>query len=853
MTFVYFAKHFAVISCVVILALAFHSPLVKAQTETDAENLFQANFPAHDLYKAGEIVENNLADPSNITTEIGIWERDLGNDVTDGSYVGGLLQSSSFQLDYDPYMQNDTLLVEYEHTLLPDDAEWNENAFYNDYYLKNESDYGQPAGTFEDYGFREGALNIPIAKKRTVLALSSEVVFSNRAIMSGATDFWVKLPVVPSCINYEVQPTVSIFNLGVSSYDPSLISLAEEYKINYQGSPIKMLYNDTSGVPIGQVPTNIGDVIYGAGSETTLRMQYNSNEPEIFQELDGRYIFDDTAYAHIYATVEPNINYAVVFSCMLKSKPTVYFVEDDVCSNGRSSTIQYLDMEFDKYNQELNNEIDEFEWDGTVADSYVETQEYAVVRSDSSSYQIETQSIAVDLGWSFIFKQGRGNYGMFGHKFHFEPRDAFVFYKPLDEAIYDDKFISVMIPFISDDEITVNITATLLPLGAEYGDSSVESQYSADILHNRFEDKGVLSMLDETMYTNATLEVDATTSNTWLSSIELSYIKPFWWQSPTSMNYADFILFTIPQKLDAFTLTNDAYVKIMIMFEKEADLTFMFNTINPAYASTVVEDEPIMSVDVLSYYSPTPSLWKDVATSYEMRVKNTYIYSDVATRPMFFKSYDERGLIEPNAIPNLYHEAYYEMVNQPQKINDVTTLHYELFSSVQLTDGIWYEYATTLEGYPYATHYFERRIALGVVNLWVDTTNNETTDEQAWYSNDAWDKASQLWSDGKYLEAVRYGIEGAITTLWDGGSIVFGVTMGVFKKAFDGLLALGNFIKAQLMSFYGWIASIIGDIVDATEDILGQLLYTIALILFIYIVSRAGKLIYMSKAMAWRG
>ena len=828
---------FAVGIAVATLMLMFHSPLAKAQIETDTENLFYADFPAQELDKSKVTIENNLGgDKSEIRTEMQVWERDLGWNATDGSYTGGIFESSLFELDYEPYIQNGSELKTYSLSDFPTDAQWNENSFMNPYYQPSIDGVVIPREAII------GSVDVPVPERRSVLTLASEMVFPNRVIMSGATEFWVKIPIHPICISFELQPTINIFNIGSNTLDETLLTLDDEYRIYYQTSPRSVIYNDDNGFPIGTEVNELGEIVNRAGNGNTLKLQYNSVNPEIFQALDNQLIFDKTAYVHIFATIEPNVNYIFAFSCMLDSKPRIYFNENDICSNGRFSAIMYTDMEFELYNP--TNTISHNEWVGEIGDTFIDTVEYAIVNSDSASYIYERETVPIDLGWGVIFKTGRGNHGMFGKKIHFDEMDAITFYKPIERQT-NNKYISIMLPFISEKEIDVSITAVLLPLGMETVPSGQigDVWHSYEILHNRFEDEGVASMHDN-FWVNWP-SVDASH----LASIELSYIKPYWWQSPTSMKYRDYILFSIPQQIDERTFdlhSDDIYVKVMITFEAEADVTFMFSTINPSERMDVVKDVVHTGVDMFSYYSPS-AIWEDIDTTENMRVKNTYIYSDVVKRPIISRSHDDRELLQKKPLPTEYYEAYTEFMYVPEQINDNTNMHYELFSSIQITDGLWFELVTSAEGYQYATHFFERRIAIGIVNVWVDTTNNETDREEAWYENEYWDKASQLWSEGDYLGAIGWGIAGAITSLWNGLKSLFGTVIGAFKKGFDALVGLGKFVISIISSFVGWIASIIGDIIDAGEKILDVILYIVAIIVFMYILGKVGKLIYIDR------
>lgn len=781
----YFTKILAIVITVIIIGVLFQSPVAKAQ---DSANYFNADFPAQQLPDDSIIIENNIANQSSIRTEIDIWENDLGGEVTDGSYVGAIFESSLMEVDYEPLRIDETLSysVVYGETLP-------ENEF---------PPHPIRPLTYNDQ--QQFSSNFPYLKKRSIITVAEVFNFTNRMIMSGATDFYVKLPLRPDCVDFaEVTPTICVFKVTnentteiQQSIDDGYLYLEPSFSVIYDGFPYRWesydngtVYDVEQKTGVIRTDINVGERLYP---------YYRGFRPNIIQPVREEDVVNDGIYARVLGTIEPNTNYIFTFNCILKSKPLVYLTEDDICSNGRNSKIIVSDLEF-----KLE----------TDASWFSQPQEFTAhhgwhsltkVYADTSTYPLvnETIDLPVDASFSFIFKAGRGSYGMFGHKFHFDQGDALVFYDRID-APTTDKFLSIMLPFIADESLFVNITVTLL-------DPT-----------NKFEPIGVISA----------------------SGWDFVYVNTNVWHSDEEMPYTDYILFSVPYKVIADNIvTPNLDVKVMITFEEEADVTLMFSTPDEAtsgFETTYIEQNPslldsVILPDALPLYIPY----------FKPRRKLTYIYEDVRTIQFAHYTWDDYEGFTEKESPN--QNASHSIIKVPRDLSRATVMHYELFKSVQLTDGIWHELVTSGEGFQYATHFFERRISIGLLNFWVDTTDNDTEESVAWYDDglNKWSNAWESLTKGDLLSAIYYAVSGTISLIWNGLQAFLGFIVGIFHKVWDGLVKVGTFIYSVLSSFVGQILSIIGDIINSLEDILNVLLYIITLLIFAYVVSWTGKLIF---------
>lgn len=813
---------FAYICVFVFIAMMFQAPIAKA---ADTTTEFDALFPAQTIPGTKVTIENNLNNQSSVRTELAVWENDLGIGSTDGSYVGPIFESSLFEVDYKPYLENETVdftdvvYNSFKPVIVPEAVRGNVGLNLSS--TNWEFPYSLYPRHFNQTDIKQFTSYYPVAKKRSIISLAMNVTFTNRMILSGATEFYVRVPISAGCINFEeLRPTLSFFKLD-SGYNPDKLWMVDGYAIIYDPWPKTTVY-DTNGT-LSVINTEEGRIRTDYSHITPLRGVYDGNGAQIVQFVTDNDIINDNIYCHIRGTIEPNVEYLIVFSAVLKGKPLIFLTEDDLCSNGRCSNIQVADLNFRDVTQRTYAEA------GVEAPSW--NHYLTVVRSDlvpgypdeligprlpySSSLVNETINLPVDLGFSFVFINGRGDFGMFGHKYHFEPDDAFIFYKEIEQPD-NDQFISIMIPFISENWIDVNITVDLLPKYREY---------------TRFEPIGVLGRNTSAYtYYNESMR-------------EFGYIFTNWWQAPIDMTYTDYILFSTPYKIDRSEMIGDVWIKVIVTFNRAADVTFMFSTLSDDSYEKYIRDK----IEFGSFDLTIGT--NDYTVPSYVRPGLFYVTRNTIVRPMGTPIWTAKQGLYDSSDPysQQYHwDEYKRVVANP---DDLEIAHYELFSSVQLTDGLWHELVTSPEGYQYATHFFERRIAIGVVDLWIDTTNNQSVEKVSWYDEGLglWGQAWEMFTQGNIIGAISAAIAGGISLLWNGLKAFVGVIIGVFKAAWNGLVGVGKFIYSIVSSFIGKITSIIGDIVDAAERILSIAIYIIAILIFMYVVSWGGKLLYLAK------
>lgn len=849
-------KPFALVIIGLFIGMMFQAPVVKAQDDMEID--FFADFPAQEIPQTEATFENNLAEPDEVRTELGeFWEQDLGKQVTDGSYVGAILQSSLFELEYEPYMKNKTgtyTAIEYNLNNHPlHNFTWSDNPIENQWIV----DYYHGAlpvppinPTFYASDFDNATLSfivreniekdIEVAEKRSILTISTQMRFSNRMIMNGASEFWVKIPIKPDCISWEMNPTLAFYDVGQSNATYSDLNMKGTYGIFYDFNKYRLEFNTTTGEPY-QVLNDGNQIITGAGSVNELMAEYNGNEPEILQLIKKDDVVGDSLYKQVRASIIPNRNYIVSFSCILERKPLVYLTEEDITSNGRLSNFKYTDMDFQLASTIDGNAFDD--WGGAILQSngYPKRETKRVVTSQyytGNSYINESINLECDMAWSFVFKNGMGAYGMFGKEMHFEPDDALVFYKELPE-VTKDTFISVMLPFISENDILVNISAELVPIGKNIHPVSVVDLDTRDYYWNLFEGRLVN---DATIYN---LNVQRSSPFD-LGNTTDKYVKTNYWTADTNRRFTDYILFTIPYKADYRTMLNapETIIKIQIVFMEEADLTLMFSTLDKSDMYETVK----VPIAKSTYYEGIVNNGYG-RPQYNVRYNLAYVYRDTNIEAHYVQAYPDNNIADYSIYPkpNFEFDGWIDYRRKPEKIDDCEVYHYELFSSVQFTDGIWSQYVTTPSGLQFATHYYERRIAVGIVDLWVDTTAEEWRESRFWWYGEEWQQAQESLEEGDILGALYHMMALAISDIWNGLASFVGTIVGVFGKIWDGLVSLGSFIWNSLSSFVGGIFSFVGNIVDGITILVQVGLYILAIFIFMYIVGKYGDLLKIGR------
>lgn len=814
-----YTKWFATF-CVVITIVLLFQPIVSAQNEIP--RTFEAKFAAQDLGDESEIIPYNLGEPTSIRSEIDNWDDALGLNANSGSYVGPVFEPSLFEIDYEPYRENgvhttssiDITSVNYIGDKYPE-------------FFWSAIPYNGVEYIWED-------VYTPHAAKRSSLMLSNVMSFSNRMIMSGASETWIKIPVRASCVDFnETRPTISLFRINDTPdnirtqvglgmleclpnyetiYDPNLYirQTYQEGIIDFNG-----IYHypgelyDKKNIP-GTIREDLND---GELLEAT----YKGVRAGIVQPVTEENIIENDIYVKLNGAIEPNNNYLVVFNCVLKDKPRIYITEEDISENGRSTQLTFTDYSMEAYDVNSPSWVP---WSTNVdntathgASSLIKVQRDATIATTN-----ETISMPIDAGFSFIFKSGRGEYGMLGYKTHFDEGDALVFYNTLDMPSHD-QYVSVMLPFACNKPIAVNLTVTLL---------------SPNV---KFEPQGVI---DDFYY----FAGEIAENGTYIYEHDniFVYINPYIWQANKVMRYGDFILFTVPWKVNADIYTqSDFDVKVMVTFIEEADVTFLLSTLSESDLATTVNDV----VPNVMEYNVWPNNHTLALNPYYPRGNLCYIYRNTTILDMNYHGWENEDDFEEHTLisgnPYIIHSYVQQQYITPPILTDSEIVHFELFKSVQLTDGIWHEMATDVNGFQYATHFFERRIAVGYIELYVDTTDDEIV------TTSFAQQALELLTSTSAIGFISSLVSSAISGEWNGIDTFLGAIIGQFKKTIDILKGIGNFIYAKLAEFFGPIFSVIGDIWGALEVIFEASLYVIAIIIFMYVITWAGKLLYISR------
>lgn len=820
-------KHFAIIAAVIFLLLVFRPNVVKAQQD-EVPYTIDVNLQPQVPPGTSEVVMNNYGDEKSVKTEIDIWEADLGKQATDGSYIGPLSEASVFEVDFTPLDENQP----YTTSLSDNLYSWYLNPMFDWRYQWPEgTNFWSDIPTHQsDINYEEDFIynfpSFPIAKTRSIVSVTQIVNFSNRVIMSGATEFWVKIPVQSSCINWnELVPVITLTSLARGEvFDQTKLWLSGKHQITYSPIPsytnwVEYINNDTA-----LYPSTTGMILKEYSSYEQIKINYNGRLSQIAQSITEKYVIGESVYAKIYGVVEPNVNYIVTFSAIMNSKPKILITEENLFITTLNETVTPDRQSFIQI-----SDIDFIQSDIRYYDSSIYEYIRPVVEVTTSYFGPGMGSVPplnsstelpIDMAFSFVFLSGRGDCGMYGQHFNLKPNDSLVFYKTITPT--SNQYISVMIPFISEKAIKINAEVEFMVPGESYTAG----------LYNRFELQGEL--YHELLFTGENYTIN----------YKFGYKAPYWWQSETSVSYSDYILFTVPYKVDTTYSTSPKYIRIMITFVEEANLTFMFSTINPSdlYSQLPFNSNRMFDLSFSSSLQTTDAI---LLPTTRIRSAITYIYQDTQLQPIFYGCWDHKedyGYDEPS---NQSMSQKYYISN----INEYEMIHSELFCSVQMTDGMWHQLTTNANGFQYATNFFERRMAVGIIEYWVDTTNRSTETTNHWYDDGTghFRMAWEAFTKGDIIGAVKNVIAGAVSLIWNGLKAFLGWIYGIFVYVWNLLCKVGQFIKTVLTNFIDTIMSIIDDIVGNAEKILNIAIYAVSIIIFAYVVSWIGRFIYITK------
>jgi len=215
--------------------------------------------------------------------------------------VGSLFEPSILEVDYNPLSTNEWYSID---TVVGWTIPYKE-------FPPDKSTIPQYETDPEPY---EYDATFPYAKERSFVSLTQIANFTNRVIMSGATEFWIKIPALANSFNFdEITPTIAIFktdevNTTIQSnlengklwYEPS-------FSLYYQMYPYKWNVYE-NGTPYDQEIV-AGSIREDFTSREGLLPKYNGQLPDIFQPIIPENIVGDNMYSHIFATIEKNISY----------------------------------------------------------------------------------------------------------------------------------------------------------------------------------------------------------------------------------------------------------------------------------------------------------------------------------------------------------------------------------------------------------------------------------------------------------------------------------------------------------------------------------------------------------------
>lgn len=448
----------------------------------------------------------NIDNMTDADTVLGEWERDLGEETPNGTFYGSLLPPSMF-----------------EHNI-------------NTAWVKN--------NTVSNFDGRY-----------TFILVSAHFNLSEQKIMSGASEWWLRVPVHPDSIEAYYGLTLSIFK---DVDNASKVHLFGNYTsdLSHQGQKPRATYN-------GYAP----DVVAEFGtSSSALKAGLPLTEWRLQNDMK---VANGRLYIQVSAVLEPSVDYVLSLGFRLPREGSLStYWSTSESPAGKWTAIDIAEMF-------MNPAV------GTSA--YIEKLD---------SYLME---IPMDLDWSFIFVEGVGMGGLFGKKLSIPENHTLALYPFFNTSMSGSQYMSFMLPFISNQ--SVNVTPQVYnadstdPWNFTGGDSwfSPEIEYATGLAENATAgSKTVIVNSTEHLWEGMYCRIidDDNSEVNFITKMEgntitLYYALYFdkdaesknarlWCMIPMGWEYTDFILFSTNDTVDWATFTsNDRW---------NVELEFFFNT-----------------------------------------------------------------------------------------------------------------------------------------------------------------------------------------------------------------------------------------------------------------------------------
>ena len=268
------------------------------------------------------------------------------------------------------------------------DEKWN---MLNETSRTNEETWNpRPAGVFVGGIVPESLFQANvIAGEHAHLVLLNEFTFQSNYMMSGSSEFVIRLPVHTED-NSWISGYFNIYSLDDGT----------TYKADYMATYDIVTY-------------------FTGDAQMVYSRHIYSNDTEITSDYDNYYTIDERTYITVKCPIIPNQRYLFEanFKYVQDSPFKWYFSSSDVASddnNKSTTTIYYQEAPDQKY--------------------------------------LKTNSIDADLGWSFVFQKGFGN-TISGIDKYFNKDDVLYFYSYVPSSKnFTNKVVNLMIPFFSDSK-----------------------------------------------------------------------------------------------------------------------------------------------------------------------------------------------------------------------------------------------------------------------------------------------------------------------------------------------------------------------------------------------------------------
>lgn len=712
---------------VALVLLTLGADHVRAEAQEQIDVAFLSDPLFDEVNDPINILEADVAD-----TVIQQWQDDLGDAMPNGTFYGPLFRTSEF-----------------EHN--------GEAAWFPTSDDKSEGQF-------------------------TYLIFSAHFNLTPQQVMSGASEFWLRLPFAPDAVEADFGLTLAVFEGEDNS---SLVTLPTTYE-----APTSGRYQEIMAAR----PTIDGRIPDMMVQHSWWNMADNE-APTPGTSILGYdpYYEAHAAGGRLYLKCDmllrPGTDY--VISAAFRWMPQVplrTFWATAEYPTGNTSVLNtcLVDIEGDVFTLLANRSM----------------------------------SLGLDMDWSFVFTQGVGQGGLFGKTINVERGSHIQLFPYTNVSLAGTQYPSFVLPFIGVDPVEVHpqiYNAHGITLASGGGWHTWEFNAAGG------EGADLCTYYAPEVYVSELVATDAPEGQDWVELADVQNLRegiriyfddddsPVEWHTITGIEFSDKVVYLDGGLERPMETAENGYAWAYVPVYWEYRDFVVFSS-NRTLDWTEFEMESMWNVMVDLWFNDTAEL-------------TLLCYED--SRPPA----DWDDLEDGHYNTSLYPYARPHLFN-PDGTGSV--MGYEVWMSARGTSGQWSQVSTGSDGNVVRTHYFPQIIQISRAE-WRLANDSAAVNEVLGLVGEAildympgMGDAIDAWSAGDYLGAIRLALKATIMGLWKGLGDVWGIIYDRLSDIWQSLRKFGHWVKTALFEFFGKIWNAITEAWDTIASFWQSIKYVMA-------------------------